>query len=112
MPRKWSLLSHEYEEYSNGSMVYKKVENFVASGFFVEYKTNGTYASFDRGGNNTGTWQLLADNYYVLDKGTVNERYYYILSISETNFINRGPFNKNNDLVASFLFTAYFKNAN
>lgn len=110
--RRWNLLSHEIEYYTSGQFTSKKAENFVANGFYHEFRSNGTYTSFDLGGNNTGTYELLADNYYVLDKNTINERYYYILSISEKNFINRGPFDKDNRLIVGYLFTAYFKNSN
>lgn len=107
--RRWNLLSHEIEFFTNGQFTGKKAENFIASGFYHDFKSNGTYTSYDLGGNNTGTYELLADNYYVLDKNTSNERYYYILSISDKNFINRGPFDKDNRLLVNYLFTAYFK---
>ncbi|GEM_PF-3451702 len=109
LKKKWSLQSHEIEQYAAGLLVNKNVENFVSNNFYVEFKTAGTYTSVDRGGTTNGTYELLDDNYYVLDKGTVNERYYYILTISETAFINRGPFTKTNQLLTNYLFSAYFK---
>jgi hypothetical protein len=109
--KKWNLVSHEIEQYSGSIMTNKTVENFSAIGYYNEFKSNGTYTFFDRGGNITGSWELLSDNYYVLDKNTSNERYYYILSISQSNLINRGPFTKTNQLLTNILFSAYFKTA-
>lgn len=111
LPKKWFLQNHEIETYSNGIMTQKKAENFVANNFYNEFKSNGTYTNVDLGGTTTGTWSLVDDNLYVLDKNTPNERYYYILSISGSNLINRGPFTKDNRLYTNFLFTAYFKGA-
>ena len=111
LKKKWSLQSHEIEQYTGSLLINKNVENFVANNFYVEFKTTGAYTSFDRGGTTNGMYELLDDNYYVLDKGTVNERYYYILTISETVFINRGPFTKTNQLLTNYLFSAYFKSS-
>lgn len=109
LQKKWSFLSHEIEEYNGSIVVDKRVENFSARGFFTEFHPNKSYTNLGLGGNFVGTWNLLADNYYVLDQNTSNERYYYILSISETNLIVRGPFSRNNQLVTNFLFTGYYK---
>ena len=111
LPKKWYLQNHEIESYSNGNLTQKKVENFVVNNFYNEFRSNGSYTNFDLGGTTNGTWSLVDDNLYVLDKNTSNERYYYILSISGSNLIIRGPFTKDNRLYTNFLFTAYFKGA-
>lgn len=108
--KKWKFLSHEFEQYSGSTLVDKYHQNFSSLGYYLEFKTGGTYTANDSGGTYTGTWQLLSDNHYVLDKGTSDERYYYIYSISETRFINRGPYNFNNQMYRSYLFTGYFSN--
>lgn len=108
--KKWKFLSHEFEQYSGSTLTNKYTENFSALGYYLEFKSGGTYTANDSGGTYTGTWQLLSDNHYVLDKGTSDERYYYIYSISDTRFINRGPYNFNNQMYRSYLFTGYFSN--
>jgi hypothetical protein len=107
MTKKWTIISNEVETYSAGTVTKKTVSNFSGLNYNVEFKSNGTYSVVDLNGTSTGTWQLIADNLYVVDKTTVNERYYYIVSISETNLIRRGPYTKTNALYSTFLDTAF-----
>lgn len=109
LTKKWFFQSHEIETYSGTTQTSKKVENFSSTGFFNQFNAGGAYTNFDLGGNSNGSWELVDDNLYVYDKNTVNERYYYILSISATAFINRGPYTKTNLLHRDYLATAYFK---
>jgi hypothetical protein len=110
MTKKWTLTNHELESYSGNLLVSKKQENFNGLGYYMEFKSGGSTVFFDLGGSTTGTWQLLSDNYYVLDRNTTGERYYYILSISETNLVVHGPFNRANGLYSTGLVTAYYTN--
>ncbi len=110
MTKKWILNNHELETYSGNTLISKKQEDFNGLGYYMDFKSTGATAFFDLGGTTIGTWQLLSDNYYVLDKNTAGERYYYIMSISETNLVVRGPFNSANGLYSNILFTAYYKN--
>ncbi|WP_462219042.1 hypothetical protein [Ferruginibacter sp.] len=109
MPKKWTLANDELEQYSGITLTSKKQNSYNGLGFYQEYKTNGTTTFNDLGGVSNGTWELLSDNYFVLDKSTSGERYYYILSISEKNLVIRGPFSKTNGLYSNFLVTTYLK---
>lgn len=109
-PKKWTLMHHEIEQYSGGSMTSKNVVNFSGQNLYLDFKSNGSYTSNNINGTNSGTWQLLADNHFVQDINTANERYYYILSISESRLVLRGPFTKTNQPVSNFLITGFYQN--
>jgi hypothetical protein len=105
--KKWTIISSENEVYSGGTLVSKTVANYSGSNFSLDFKSNATYTAVDLNGTHGGTWQLVSDNLYVLDKTTVNERYYYIISISETNLVRKGPYTKTNALFGTGLETQW-----
>ena len=103
----WNEPHQEVEEYSNGLLVSKK--QVVYLNFSLELKSDSTYISkvFDQ--VFTGKWQLISPYYLVYDKGTEDERYYYILQIDEKTHVQKGPYTALDALFTSLLTTTYFE---
>lgn len=104
----WKIKSHEIENFSGNINNTKQIEVFVNS--TLTFNTDQTYASVYEGNPpTTGTWEMVNSNYYVFDKNTSAERFYYILVLDSKNLVIRGPFRSNGSLVntLNYLFTSY-----
>lgn len=108
MARKWTIEQNIVESYTGTTMTQKTIANYIGLGHYVDFKSDGTYTSFDINGNRSGSWELLADNWYVIDKNNGSlERYYLILTISEKKLTRQGPFTKTGAMYTNFLDTQY-----
>lgn len=103
----WISNHSEAQIYSGGTATSTVI---VAGGSnsYLNMNADSTYINFYNGTlNGSGTWQLLSSSYLVFDKGTGQERYYFIIKLDKNVFITHGPFKANGTLYTTELDTNY-----
>ncbi len=101
---KWNIELYEEDNYF--SSITKHSTNKKEGKNTTEYKKGGKYYSK---GKEIGAWTLEDNNLLFLDKGTKSERYYVILSISNSFMVRKGPFYAQSPHTKKQIFTFYCK---
>jgi hypothetical protein len=104
---KWNTTHHEYETYLGSVMTSKKLEYFTT--FYLDLKSDGNYSVNNQEGITTGKWELASANNVVFDKGTTNERYFYVIFLEQKTLSLRGPFKVTGEMKSNYLTSTYYR---